>query len=133
VPGAWEAALAGIEACKRNGLVFQVHFSAQPMNYQELPSVIDWAHQLGAKVLMSFSWSAPAAAKNSPTSLRPSMKRCSATWSPVKIINKGMLVGLVVRLISNGSHTRKIEFPYYQATGYMGALPGRYELRTGDS
>ena len=37
VPGAWEAALAGIEACKRNGLAFQVHFSAQPMNYQELP------------------------------------------------------------------------------------------------
>jgi AdoMet-dependent heme synthase len=54
VPGAWEAALAGIEACKRNGLAFQVHFSAQPMNYQELPEVIDWAHQLGAKVLNVF-------------------------------------------------------------------------------
>ena len=34
VPGAWEAAVAGIEASKRNGLQFQVHFSAQPMNYQ---------------------------------------------------------------------------------------------------
>src|SRR6187399_869486 len=54
VPGAWEAALAGIDACKRNGLAFQVHFSAQPMNYQELPAVIDWAHQLGAKVLNVF-------------------------------------------------------------------------------
>ena len=28
VPGAWEAAVAGIEASKRNGLQFQVHFSA---------------------------------------------------------------------------------------------------------
>lgn len=52
--GAWEGALAGIEACKRNGLQFQVHFSAQPMNYQELPDVIEWAHQLGAKVLNVF-------------------------------------------------------------------------------
>ena len=51
---AWEGALAGIEACRRNDLQFQVHFSAQPMNYQELPAVIDWAHNLGAKVLNVF-------------------------------------------------------------------------------
>ncbi len=54
VPGAWEGALAGIEASKRNGLQFQVHFSAQPMNYKELPEVIDWAHKLGARVLNVF-------------------------------------------------------------------------------
>ncbi|MEQ1847557.1 MAG: radical SAM protein, partial [Nitrospira sp.] len=54
VPGAWEAAIAGIEASKRNGLQFQVHFSAQPMNYRELPEVIDWAHRLGARVLNVF-------------------------------------------------------------------------------
>ena len=46
--------MAGIEASKRNGLQFQVHFSAQPMNYQELPAVIDWAHRLGARVLNVF-------------------------------------------------------------------------------
>ena len=54
VPGAWEAAVAGIEASKRNGLQFQVHFSAQPMNYQELPAVIEWSHGLGARVLNVF-------------------------------------------------------------------------------
>ncbi len=54
LPGAWEGAVAGIEACKRNGLQFQVHFSAQPMNYRELPDVIEWAHDLGAKVLNVF-------------------------------------------------------------------------------
>ncbi|RMH33566.1 MAG: radical SAM protein [Nitrospirae bacterium] len=54
VPGAWERAVAGIEACKRNGLQFQIHFSAQPMNYQELPEVVEWAHNLGAKVLNVF-------------------------------------------------------------------------------
>ena len=54
VRGAWQGALDGIEACKRNGLQFQVHFSAQPMNYQELPAVVDWAHRLGAKVLNVF-------------------------------------------------------------------------------
>ncbi len=54
LPGAWEGALGGIEACKRNGLQFQIHFSAQPMNYRELPDVIDWAHGLGAKVLNVF-------------------------------------------------------------------------------
>ena len=54
LPGAWEGAMAGIEACKRNGLQFQVHFSAQPMNYKELPAVVEWAHSLGAKVLNVF-------------------------------------------------------------------------------
>src|SRR6188472_3156216 len=54
VPGAWEAAVAGIEASKRNGLQFQVHFSAQPMNYRELPAVVEWAHGLGARVLNVF-------------------------------------------------------------------------------
>ena len=54
VPGAFASALAGIEACKRNGLQFQVHFSAQPMNYQELPAVVDGAHGLGARVLSVF-------------------------------------------------------------------------------
>ena len=54
VPGAWEAAVAGIEASKRNELQFQVHFSAQPMNYQELPAVVEWAHGLGARVLNVF-------------------------------------------------------------------------------
>jgi radical SAM protein with 4Fe4S-binding SPASM domain len=54
VPGAWETAVAGIEASKRNGLQFQVHFSAQPMNYQELPAVIEWSHGLGARVLNVF-------------------------------------------------------------------------------
>ncbi len=54
VPGAWEAAIAGIEASKRNGLQFQIHFSAQPMNYKELPDVIDWAYKLGARVLNVF-------------------------------------------------------------------------------
>ena len=53
-PGAWAGAVAGIEACKRNGLQFQVHFSAQPMNYQELPAVVEWAHALGARVLNVF-------------------------------------------------------------------------------
>ena len=52
--GAWAGAVAGIEACKRNGLQFQVHFSAQPMNYRELPEVVEWAHTIGARVLNVF-------------------------------------------------------------------------------
>lgn len=54
VPGAWQGAVAGIEACKRSGLQFQIHFSAQPMNYRELPEVVEWAHGLGARVLNVF-------------------------------------------------------------------------------
>lgn len=54
VHGAWDEAVAGIEACKRNGLQFQIHFSAQPMNYKELPDVIEWSHELGARVVNIF-------------------------------------------------------------------------------
>src|SRR5438128_10565356 len=46
--------MAGIEACKRNGLQFQIHFSGSPMNYRELPEMVAFAHNLGARVLNLF-------------------------------------------------------------------------------
>jgi radical SAM protein with 4Fe4S-binding SPASM domain len=54
LPGAWARTMAGIEACKRNGLQFQVHFSVSPMNYREVPEMVAFTHQLGARVLNLF-------------------------------------------------------------------------------
>ena len=54
LPGAWARTMAGIEACKRTGLQFQVHFSVSPMNYREVPEMVAFTHKLGARVLNLF-------------------------------------------------------------------------------
>ncbi|MHB8482060.1 MAG: SPASM domain-containing protein [Nitrospiria bacterium] len=54
LPGALEGALRGIEACNRSGLQFQVHTTASSMNYQEIPTIMDYAYEKGAKVYNLF-------------------------------------------------------------------------------
>lgn len=54
LPGAWQKTLDGIEACKREGLPFQIHFSVTEANAAELPSMIDFARAVGARVLNVF-------------------------------------------------------------------------------
>lgn len=53
-PGAWEKTLRGIEECRRQDLSFQIHFSITVGNAHELPAVIDFAAQLGARVMNVF-------------------------------------------------------------------------------
>ncbi|MBI4937618.1 MAG: radical SAM protein [Nitrosomonadales bacterium] len=52
--GAWEKTLGGIEACKRHGLPFQIHFSVTESNADEVPAMIDFARAAGARVLNVF-------------------------------------------------------------------------------
>jgi radical SAM protein with 4Fe4S-binding SPASM domain len=54
LPGALKGALSGIEACRRNGLQFQVHTTASSMNYDEIPSIMDFAFKAGARVYNLF-------------------------------------------------------------------------------
>ncbi|MBI3605243.1 MAG: radical SAM protein [Nitrospirae bacterium] len=54
IPGALNGALEGIEACNRNGLQFQVHTTASSMNYQDIPKIMDFAYEKGAKVYNLF-------------------------------------------------------------------------------
>jgi radical SAM protein with 4Fe4S-binding SPASM domain len=53
-PGAWRKTMAGIEACRRHALSFQIHFSISDDNAHELPSVIDFSLAAGARVLNVF-------------------------------------------------------------------------------
>ncbi len=53
-PGAWEAALAGIDACRRAGLMFQIHFTVTDDNAGELDGMIAFARAAGAAVLNVF-------------------------------------------------------------------------------
>ncbi len=52
--GAWGKTLAGIEACRRFDLSFQVHFSITEANAGEVPAMIDFARASGARVLNIF-------------------------------------------------------------------------------
>jgi radical SAM protein with 4Fe4S-binding SPASM domain len=54
LPGAWEKTMNGIEACKRHGLPFQIHFSVTEANADEIPSMIAFARAAGARVLNVF-------------------------------------------------------------------------------
>jgi radical SAM protein with 4Fe4S-binding SPASM domain len=53
-PGAWEQAMNGIDACRRSGLGFQIHFSATEENAAELDDMIAFAKSSGALVLNVF-------------------------------------------------------------------------------
>ena len=52
--GAWRKTLAGIDACRRAGLMFQIHFSVTDDNADELDAMIDFAGSAGAAVLNVF-------------------------------------------------------------------------------
>ena len=53
-PGSWEKTLDGMEACRKHGLPFQVHFSGTEKNAHEVQSMIDFAKASGAHVLNIF-------------------------------------------------------------------------------
>lgn len=54
LPGSWERAMAAIDACRRNDLRFQLHFSVTDDNAGELDDVIAFAKDAGAFVLNIF-------------------------------------------------------------------------------
>ena len=49
--GAWKATMNGVEALKRAKLDFLVQTSVTQWNYDEIPQIVEYAYQLGAKVL----------------------------------------------------------------------------------
>ena len=48
--GAWEGTMNGVEALKRANLDFLVQTSVTRWNYDEVPQIVDFAYELGAKV-----------------------------------------------------------------------------------
>ena len=54
LPGAWARTMAGIDACRRGGLAFQIHFSVTEENAGELDAMLDFARSAGALVLNVF-------------------------------------------------------------------------------
>jgi len=52
--GSWEKTLNGMEACRKHGLPFQVHFSVTEKNAHEIASMIAFAKEVGAHVLNIF-------------------------------------------------------------------------------
>jgi radical SAM protein with 4Fe4S-binding SPASM domain len=54
LPGAWERAMAGIDACRKGELAFQIHFSVTDDNAHELDAMIGFARSSEALVLNVF-------------------------------------------------------------------------------
>ncbi|MBI3976859.1 MAG: radical SAM protein, partial [Chloroflexi bacterium] len=54
VAGAWARAVAGIEACRAEGLDVLVHTTALKMNVREIPDLVRFAHQQGARAFHLF-------------------------------------------------------------------------------
>ncbi len=52
--GSWEKTLNGMEACRKHGLPFQVHFSVTEKNAHEVDAMIDFTRATGAHVLNIF-------------------------------------------------------------------------------
>ncbi len=54
VAGCWEKTMAAIDACRRGGLGFQIHFSVSDDNADQLDDMIAFARSAGALVLNVF-------------------------------------------------------------------------------
>lgn len=53
-PGAWAKVMAGIDACRKAGLGFQLHFSVMEENAHEFADMVEFARASGAIVLNVF-------------------------------------------------------------------------------
>lgn len=53
-PGAWDDTLNGIEACRRQGIEFQIQTTVTRENFHEIPDIIEFSYNLGAKVFNLF-------------------------------------------------------------------------------
>lgn len=53
-PGAWAKAMGGIDACRKAGLGFQLHFSVMEENAHEFADMVEFARTSGAIVLNVF-------------------------------------------------------------------------------
>ena len=53
-PGSWAKTMAGIENCRQQKLVFQIHFSITANNSAELDDIVEFSRMSGAKVLNLF-------------------------------------------------------------------------------
>ena len=51
MPGAWKATMNGVDSLKRAHLDFLIQTSVTQWNYDEIPEIVEFAYQLGAKVL----------------------------------------------------------------------------------
>ena len=54
IPGTWDDTLNGIEACRRQGVEFQIQTTVTQDNFHEIPDIIEFSYNLGAKVFNLF-------------------------------------------------------------------------------
>ncbi len=54
MPGAWDDTLNGIEACRRQGVEFQIQTTVTKDNFREIPEIIDFSYNVGARVFNLF-------------------------------------------------------------------------------
>src|SRR3990172_4719124 len=54
LPGAWKRTVEAIGRCRRHGLPFQIHNSVTSFNWREVPQIVEFAHQQGARVVNFF-------------------------------------------------------------------------------
>ena len=54
IPGARDDTLNGIEACRRQGIEFQIQTTVTKENFNEIPNIIEFSYNLGARVFNLF-------------------------------------------------------------------------------
>ncbi len=54
VRGAWQRAVNGLDACREAGLDVLVHTTAMRMNQEEVPAIVQFAHEKGARAFHLF-------------------------------------------------------------------------------
>jgi heme b synthase len=113
MPGAFHAAMQGIEAARRAGLSFQINTSVTAFNIDEVPRVHELARQLGAAAHHVFMLVRVGRGRDLDAEVPPDRQEKLLQW-------------LYERERQGGMHVRATCAPgYYRVVAQRGGIPGR--------
>lgn len=132
LPGAWDAAMRGIEACKGAGLEFQIHTTINRENLDEIDSMIEYAHRLGAKVFNLFFLVCTGRGEEFTDITPPDYERTLRQMVDLQSKYEGMLIrARCAPYFKRIAYQKNPLSPLTKAAGYMGGgcLAGTFYCR----
>ena len=131
-PGAWDATMKGIEACKEAGLEFQIHTTVNKENLDEIDSMIDYSHRIGARVFNLFFLVCTGRGEEFADISPPDYERTLKRMVDLQGKYEGMLVrARCAPYFKRIAYQKDPLSPLTKAAGYMGGgcLAGTFYCR----
>lgn len=132
LPGAWDATMKGIEACKEAGLAFQIHTTVNKENLAEIDLMIEYSHKLGAKVFNLFFLVCTGRGEEFTDITPPQYEKTLRRLVDLQGRYEGMLIrARCAPYFKRIAYQKDTSSPLTRAAGYMGGgcLAGTFYCR----